>query len=85
MGQLIPNGQRGASIEENNPHHSPQQSLYGGNCFLRSCPGKSISDGIDAMNEMPRRHKFTTDLGGESRILWKVVRILLLHLDWLCY
>jgi HAE1 family hydrophobic/amphiphilic exporter-1/multidrug efflux pump len=57
--------------EQSNP---PQ--LYHNNRYLSAtisaglAPGKSISDGIDAMNEIKAKvldDSFTTDLGGESR------------------
>jgi multidrug efflux pump len=57
--------------EESNP---PQ--LYHNNRYMSAtvtaglAPGKSISDGIDAMNEIKAKvldDTFTTDLGGESR------------------
>ena len=57
--------------EESNP---PQ--LYHNNRYMSAtvtaglAPGKSISDGIDAMNEIKAKvldDSFTTDLGGESR------------------
>ncbi|WP_026713773.1 efflux RND transporter permease subunit [Flavobacterium daejeonense] len=58
-------------VEQSNP---PQ--LYHNNRFMSAtvsaglAPGKSISDGIEAMNEIKAKvldDTFTTDLGGESR------------------
>ncbi len=58
-------------VEKSNP---PQ--LYHNNRYMSAtvsaglAPGKSISDGIDAMNEIKAKvldDTFTTDLGGESR------------------
>ncbi|WP_228235119.1 efflux RND transporter permease subunit [Allomuricauda sp. M10] len=60
------------SVEE---HSSPPQ-LFHNNRYMSAtvsanlAPGKSIGDGIDAMNEIKDRvldETFTTDLGGESR------------------
>jgi hypothetical protein len=53
-----------------------------------SCSGKSINDGIEAMEKIKTKildDTFTTDLEGNLEILLRVVLILHLHLDWLYY
>jgi HAE1 family hydrophobic/amphiphilic exporter-1/multidrug efflux pump len=71
MGELIQMDNVVSIKEESNP---PQ--LYHNNRYMSAtvtaglAPGKSISDGIDAMNEIKAKvldDTFTTDLGGESR------------------
>ena len=70
-GQLIQMDNVVAVEEKSNP---PQ--LYHNNRYMSAtvsaglAPGKSISDGIDAMNDIKAKvldDSFTTDLGGESR------------------
>ncbi len=70
-GQLIQMDNVVTIEEQSNP---PQ--LYHNNRYMSAtvsaglAPGKSISDGIDAMNEIKAKvldDSFTTDLGGESR------------------
>ncbi|MBF7091650.1 efflux RND transporter permease subunit [Flavobacterium sp. ALJ2] len=70
-GQLIQMDNVVSVEEQSNP---PQ--LYHNNRYMSAtisaglAPGKSISDGIDAMNEIKAKvldESFTTDLGGESR------------------
>ncbi|MGO4818868.1 efflux RND transporter permease subunit [Flavobacterium sp. W22_SRS_FP1] len=70
-GELIQMDNVVSTEEQSNP---PQ--LYHNNRYMSAtvtaglAPGKSISDGIDAMNEIKAKvlnDTFTTDLGGESR------------------
>ena len=71
---------KGESIQMDNVVEIEEQSnppqLYHNNRYMSAtvsaglAPGKSISDGIDAMNEIKAKvldDTFTTDLGGESR------------------
>ncbi|MES2240903.1 MAG: efflux RND transporter permease subunit [Bacteroidota bacterium] len=71
---------KGELIQMDNIVHVEEQSnppqLYHNNRFMSAtvaanlAPGKSISDGIEAMNEIKAKvldDTFTTDLGGESR------------------
>jgi HAE1 family hydrophobic/amphiphilic exporter-1/multidrug efflux pump len=78
------------SIEE----QSKPPQLYHNNRFMAAtvsaglAPGKSINDGIEAMEKIKTKildDTFTTDLGGNLEILLRVVLILHLHLGWLYY
>jgi hydrophobe/amphiphile efflux-1 (HAE1) family protein len=57
--------------EESNPPQLYHNNRYmSATVFAGLAPGKSLSDGIDAMNEIKAKvldDSFTTDLGGESR------------------